>query len=173
MIYLKCILSNTFSEDCHCECSAKMFGSSPCQMFREEKEKARQRNRDNLRAWDVFIPWPYPDPSKAIKSCQGLSEALICYHIKCQKVRGARVRHTCSKQNHSKSLTRVLISRKSWKEITNISSNDKRECDTPVQNKISSSPHPVAASLALTTTCVFCDTFLSASENKNRPHNVK
>lgn len=84
----KCILSNPFSEDCHCECSAKMFGSSSRQMFREEKEKARQRNRDNLSAWDVFIPWPYPDPSKAIKSCQGLSEALICYHIKCQKVRG-------------------------------------------------------------------------------------
>ena len=45
--------------------------------------------------------------------------------------------------------------------------------DTPVQNKILFPPHSVPASLALTTTCVFCDTFLSASENKKRPHNVK
>ena len=167
MIYLKCILSNTFSEDCHCECSAKMFGSSPGQMFREEKEKARQRNRDNLRAWDVFIPWPYPDPSKAIKSCQGLSEALICYHIKCQKVRGARVGHTCSKQNHSQG-------RESWFR----ENREKKSQISPQMTKVSAIhlfkikshlPH----TLALTTTCVFCDTFLSASENKKRPHNVK
>ena len=147
-----------------------MFGSSPRQMFREEKEKARQRNRDNLRAWDVFIPWPYPDPSKAIKSCQGLSEALICYHIKCQKVRGGTSSTHLFKNRIIASLDFEKIVKRNHKYLLKCR---KQDYDTPVQNKISSPPHSVAASLTLTTTCVFCDTFLSTSENKKRPHNVK